>query len=110
MSGAETDGLTFEVRNGVSRVRVGVMDAALDAVSSLATPSTRALRQRSFDRFRTLINEAARMKLATLPAGFHGTIMLTKDDLRRVPPQFGTPLFGSVARETTRPAPAILGT
>jgi hypothetical protein len=60
------------------------------------------LRRRSFDRFRTLINVAAKLKLRTLPPGAIGPIVLTHEDLRCVPPETGVPSFGSSARGPIR--------
>jgi hypothetical protein len=67
------------------------------------------LRRRSFDRFRTLINVAANLKLRTLPSGSIGLIVLTREDLRRVPPETGVPSFGSTARGPTRAAASLVG-
>jgi len=97
------DGIRFEVRSGMRKVNCNVSDDALEAVSGLTAPSTATLRRRSFDRFRTLINTAATLKLASLPAGFDDPMMLTRDDLRRVPAVTGEPEFGSALR--SRPAP-----
>lgn len=95
--------IRFEVRDGIRRISCAVLGDALDAVSGLTVPSTVALRQRSFDRFRTLINVAAQLKLKTLPAESLGPIVLTGEDLHRVPPQAGMPSFGSSARHSARP-------
>ena len=67
------------------------------------------LRRRSFDRFRTLINVAAKLKLRTLPSGSIGLIVLTREDLRRVPPETGVPSFGSSARGPIRTAASLVG-
>lgn len=88
----------FEVRDGVRRVICSVSDEALEAASGLAAPSTPVLRRKSFDRFRTLIDAAAKLKLNTLPAGSLGPIVLSSQDLRCVPPAAGVPLFGSMSR------------
>jgi Protein of unknown function (DUF1488) len=105
MDAARDAGFTrFEVRDGMRRVGCNVSDEALEAVSGLTGPSTPALRRRSFDRFRTLINAAAVLRLSTLPLGFVGPIVLTSADLRHVPPVTGEPLFGSSPRGLTRPA------
>ncbi len=88
----------FEVRDGIRRVRFNVSDEALEAVSGLAAPSTATLRRRSFDRFRTLIETAAKLKLKTLPPGFVGPVALSSGDLRCVPPEVGVPAFGSNGR------------
>ncbi len=91
-----TGSIRFEVRDGIRRVTCTVLDEALDAVSGLALPSTPMLRRRAFDRFRTLINAAATLKLAGLPAS--ASIELTHDDLRRVPVAAGAPAFGTAGR------------
>ncbi len=90
----------FEVRVGIRRVSCDVLDEALEAASGLAAPSTVVLRRKSFDRFRTLIDAAARLKLGTLPPGFSGPVVLSSGDLRRVPPQAGVPVFGHAGRGT----------
>jgi hypothetical protein len=95
--------LNFEIRHGMHRIRCGVLDDALDAVSGQTAPSNATLRRRSFDRFRTLINAAASVKLATMPSDFAGPLVLTRDDLRRVPTQPGAPSFGSAPRVQNRP-------
>ncbi len=88
----------FEVRDGIRRIRCSVSEEALEAVSGLAVPSTTALRRRSFDRFRTLIDAAAKLKLKTLPPGSTGPVALSSRDLRCVPPAAGVPLYGSSQR------------
>jgi hypothetical protein len=95
--------IRFEVRDGIRRVTCAVLDDALEAAAGLATPSTLSLRRRSFDRFRTLIDAAALMKLKTLPTGSAGMIVLTRSDLRSVPPQNGVPSFGTAQRGMTPP-------
>lgn len=95
--------IRFEVRDGIRRVTCAVLDDALEAAAGLATPSTITLRRRSFDRFRTLIDAAAQMKLKTLPSGSADMIMLTRGDLRGVPPQSGVPSFGTGQRGTMPP-------
>ncbi len=97
MSGTE-GGTRFEVRDGMRRISCTVSDEALEAVSGLPTPSSAALRRKSFDRFRTLINAAATLKLVTLPPGFAGPLALDDADLRRVPAEKGVPVYGSSAR------------
>jgi hypothetical protein len=99
--------IRFEIRDGIRRVSFAVSDEALEGVSSLTAPSTVMLRRRSFDRFRTLINVAAKLKLRTLPSGSIGLIVLTGEDLRRVPPETGVPSFGSSARGPTRTASLV---
>ena len=68
--------IRFEIRDGIRRISFAVSDEALEAVSGLPAPSTVMLRRRSFDRFRTLINVAANLKLRTLPSGSIGLIVL----------------------------------
>lgn len=97
-SALERNPIHFEVRDGIRRVGCDVSDEALEAVSGLAVPSTAASRRKSFDRFRTLIHAAAKLKLQTLPPGFAGPVVLSSGDLRRVPPEAGTPAFGAAAR------------
>jgi hypothetical protein len=106
-SAVEGNVIRFEIRDGMRRIGCAVLGDALEAVSGLTVPSTVMLRQRSFDRFRTLINVAARPKLKTLSAGSSGPVILTREDLRRVPPEAGVPSFGSSARGPTRPASPI---
>lgn len=94
-------GLTqFEVRDGIRRIKCNVSEEALEAVSGLALPSTNALRRRSFDRFRTLIDAAAKLKIKTLPADFSGPLALSSGDLRSVPHEAGVPSYGSSPRGT----------
>ena len=100
----ECNVIRFEVRDGSRRIGFAVSDDALDALSGLISPSTPTMRRKSFDRFRTLINAAAMLKLKALPPGSVGPILLTQRDLRRVPPEIGTPLFGSCARGAPRTA------
>lgn len=90
--------IQFEVRDGIHRVICNVSEEALEAVSGLSAPSTTALRQRSFDRFRGLIDAAAKLKLKTLSPGWVGPLMLSSGDLRSVPPVNGVPAFGSSPR------------
>jgi hypothetical protein len=97
-------GIQFEIRNGVHKVNCSISDDALEAVSGLTAPSTLSSRRRSFDRFRTLINKAATMKLAGLPEGAGDPMMLTRDDLRRVPAVTGEPEYGSAVRSRPQPA------
>ena len=96
-------GICFEIRSGMRKVSCSISDDALEAASGLTAPSTVTLRRRSFDRFRTLINQAATLKLANLPADCNDPMMLTRDDLRRVPAVTGEPQYGIAVR--TRPAP-----
>ena len=90
--------IRFEVRNGVRRISCTVSHEALEAASALSARSGPALCRRSFDRFRTVIQSAATLRIAALPPDFDGPIALTSVDLRRVPPQHGAPLFGVAAR------------
>jgi len=53
---AEGTVIRFEIRDGIHRISCAVLYDALEAVSGLTVPSTVALRQRSFDRFRTLVS------------------------------------------------------
>ena len=77
--------IRFEVRDGIRRIGCTVSDEALEAASGLAAPSTTGSRRKSFDRFRMLINAAAKLKLGMLPPGFAGPVALSSEDLRRVP-------------------------
>ncbi len=95
--------IRFEVRDGIRRVTCAVLDDALEAAAGLATPSTVTLRRRSFDRFRTLIDAAAQMKLKTRPTGSAELLVLTRMDLRGVPPQNGVPSFGTAQRGMSQP-------
>jgi len=104
---AEGNVIRFEIRDGIRRISCAVLYDALEAVSGLTVPSTVALRQRSFDRFRTLINVAAKLKLRTLSSGSIGPIILDREDLRRVPPEAGVPSFGSSTRTPTGPVSSI---
>ena len=95
----------FEIRDGIRRISCSVADDALEAASGLTVPSTLVLRRRSFDRFRTLIDAAAQLKLRALPSGSAGPILVTREDLQSVPPQTGEPPYGSSSgRGTARPA------
>lgn len=99
-----TNFICFEIRDGSRRIGCAVSDEALDAVSGLISPSTPLMRRKSFDRFRTLINAAAMLKLKSLSSGPVGSIVLTQRDLRRVPPETGAPAFGSCGRGMSRTA------
>lgn len=85
----------FQVRAGIRLISCDVADEALEAVSSLALPSTSSTRRKSFDRFRTLIDAAAKLKLKDLPPGFGGPLALSSEDLFRVPPPPRTSAYGS---------------
>ncbi len=100
----ENNFIRFEIRDGSRRIGCAVSDEALDPVSGLISPSTPLMRRKSFDRFRTLINGAAMLKLRSLPSGPVGPIVLTKRDLRGVPPEARTPPFGSCGRGMSRTA------
>ena len=101
--------IQFEIRDGIHRISCAVSSEALEAVSGLTVPSTVTLRRRSFDRFRTLINAAAKLKLRALPSGSIGPIVLTSEDLRSVPPDAGVPSFGRSARGPIRSASLVGG-
>ena len=90
--------IQFEVRDGARLVACAVSDEALDAVSGLAMPSSTALRRRAFDRFRGLIDAAAKLKIKTLSPGWVGPLTISSGDLRSVPPTMGMPLFGTSPR------------
>jgi hypothetical protein len=87
----------FEIRDRTRRISCAISDEALEAASCLTVPSTAILRNRSFNRFRALIDAAAKLKLSTMPAGFAGPLAILSDDLRRVPEQEGVPQFGSTS-------------
>ncbi|MBB2200886.1 DUF1488 family protein [Gluconacetobacter tumulisoli] len=96
--------IRFEVQDGSRRVGCMVSGEALEAAAGLALPSTSLSRRRSFDRFRTLINAAAKLKLAGTAQRQDGCLILESEDLRRVPPEAGVPLFGSFFRDNSRAA------
>ncbi len=102
----DDDLIGFEIRDGARRIRCEVSNQALEAASGLADGSPAILRRRSFDRFRTLINAAAALRISTLPPGSVGPILLTARDLRRVPAEQGAPVFGVAARVTATRAVA----
>lgn len=102
----ETGVTRFEVRDGSRRVSCVVLDDALGAASGLTGPLTDTVRRTSFDRFRTLIDAAAKLKLQAWRGGPGTPLVLTSDDLRRVPPRTGVPAFGSRLRALDRPAVA----
>ncbi len=85
----------FDVRDRTRRIVCAVSDEALEAVSDLPAPCTDLMRRRSFDRFRSLIDTAAKLKLSAMPSDFPGPMLLSSDDLRRVPAEQGVPAFGS---------------
>ena len=93
---AENAAIRFEVRHGNRRINCTVLDEALQAAAGLTEPMTTVLRRGSFDRFRMLIDAAAKLKMEmTNPST---AITLSSTDLRRVPTQHGAPAFGSTAR------------
>ncbi|WP_428375648.1 DUF1488 family protein [Lichenicoccus sp.] len=96
----------FQVRNGIHLITCNVSDEALEAVACLDAASSMSLRRRSFDRFRMLIEAAAKLKLATMPADFDGRLVLSSRDLRLVPPVAGVPVYGSLGRRAPDPAVA----
>jgi len=98
------DMIQFQLQHGMRRITCTVSDDALEAASGLVPPSTLMLRRRSFDRFRTLINVAAQMKLARAPLGTDTALLLTREDLSRVPQETGAPPFGTPARGIKTPA------
>lgn len=106
LSALTTTNITFEIRSGIHRVQCGVANEALDAASGCIEPSTPALRRRSFDRFRTLIHEAAMIQFGARPPGCVDPILVTSADLRRVPSRTGSPNMGTLGRDamTARPA------
>lgn len=87
----------FEVCDRARRIACAVTDDALENIGNLSLPSTDMLRRRSFDRFRTVIDAAARLKLATLPTTFLGPMLLSMEDLCKVPAQAGRPQVGSLS-------------
>lgn len=105
--GLDAGATRFQIRDGIRLINCNVSDEALEAVSGLTAPSTTALRRKSFDRFRTLINAAAKLKLKTLPPEFIGLLALTSRDLRRVPPETGVPLYGSAQRSVVPAAARV---
>jgi len=90
----------FQVRAGIRLISCAVADEALEAVAGLALPSTSLTRRKSFDRFRTLIDAAAKLKLEDFSEGFGGPLVLSSGDLRRVPAKSGVPSYGSARRGT----------
>ncbi|TLU73501.1 DUF1488 family protein [Lichenicoccus roseus] len=102
----DPDLVWFQVRNGIHLITCNVSDEALEAVSSLEAESSMSLRRRSFDRFRMLIEAAARLKLTSMPADFSGRLVLSSRDLRLVPPAAGVPVYGSLGRRAPDPAVA----
>lgn len=90
--------IRFEIQAGQGRVNCDVADEALEGVSRLTTPSTPTARRQAFQRFRTLIHAAAEMKLATMPPGFTGPLLLSSGDLRRVTTDRGAPAYGTPVR------------
>jgi hypothetical protein len=89
--------IRFEIRDRTRRISCAISDEALEAASNLPLPSTATSRQRSFSRFRTLIDVAARLKLSHMPDSFNGPLTILSDDLRHVPDLEGLPQFGSMS-------------
>jgi hypothetical protein len=87
----------FEIRDQTRRISCVVSNEALEVASNLPLPSTIMSRQRSFNRFRTLIDVAARLKLSRMPGGFTGSLTILPDDLRHVPDLEGAPQFGTMS-------------
>jgi hypothetical protein len=87
--GADANGINFEIRDGIRRIRCSVPNEVMDAVSGLPAPLTDGLRRRSFDRFRTVIHGAAMLKLKDLPAGSTGPIVLLRRDLNALAAEGG---------------------
>jgi hypothetical protein len=100
----EDEAIRFEIQDRMRRVSYAVSNEALEAAAGLPELSSPMLRRRSFDRFRTLIHRAAGLRLAVLPPGFDGPIVLTSRDLRAVPPEKDMPVFGRSAGVPARPA------
>ena len=94
--------IRFEIRDGIRRISCAVSNEALDGASGLTDACTPAGRRKSFERFRTLIHAAALLRLEEQPLG-SDPIILTGRDLRRVPPQVGTPTSGSFKNKPTLP-------
>lgn len=101
---SESAPVKFEVQVGPRRISCTVTDEALEVASGLTLPSTSALRRRSFDRFRMLIDAAAKFKIEALPAVFPGPLAIGIADLRRVPPPKGVPLLGTSSRHMEKTA------
>ncbi len=95
--------VSFEVRMGNRRVRCIVSEEALGAASGTALPLTSVTRRGAFDRFRVLIDAAAKLKMALPETAGLAEITLTPGDLRRVVPTHDSPPFGSSPRPTSRP-------
>jgi len=77
----EGSAISFEIRDGIRRIKCSVPNELIDAVSGLPAPLTDGLRRRSFDRFRTVMHGAAMQRLKDLPAGSPGPIVLARRDL-----------------------------
>ncbi len=74
--------IKFEVMSGSRRVHCSISNETMDRALCLPPPMTPALRGRSFYRFRSLIHDAALLKLKDLPEGCSDTIELTPRDQR----------------------------
>ena len=101
---APSDEVSFEVRLANRRVRCVVSEEALCAVSGTTLPLTSVTRRGAFDRFRVLIDAAAKLKMELPETKDLQAITLTPGDLRRVVPSHDSPPFGSSPRPTSRPA------
>lgn len=88
----------FEILVGTRRISCGVSNEALEAAAGLALPSTSVARRRSFDRFRTLIHSAAKLKFSDSIEKMDDYVLVQSDDLRRVPLEKGVPVFGTTTR------------
>ncbi|GBQ21422.1 DUF1488 family protein [Tanticharoenia sakaeratensis] len=98
----------FEVQDGIRRVRCFVSREALEGAAGLALPSTPSSRQLSFNRFRMLINSAAKAKLARNPLKTGDHLTLECEDLRVMPAEAGVPLFGTQKTHYTPATPRQL--
>ncbi|MFT8247152.1 hypothetical protein [Roseomonas sp. BN140053] len=87
--------IQFEVRHREQRVVCRVLNEALEGASRLEASATDLHRRKSFDRFRMLIDAAAKLKLTTLPGNVVQPLLICSEDLLRVPPEHGVPQFGS---------------
>ncbi|CAM3190234.1 hypothetical protein CFR75_16390 [Komagataeibacter xylinus] len=100
---AKTEAASFQIASGTGRVEFIVSDEALEAAACLARPSTAAARQHAFQRFRVLIDAAAKLKLARSGKTAGATLFLSSEDLRHVPHEKGMPVFGHVPRPVLVP-------
>jgi hypothetical protein len=95
--------IRFEICDGMRRVSCAVSNDALDTASGMTDPCTAASRRRSFERFRTLVHAAALLRLEAQLPGSVDPIIVTDADLRSVPPQVGTPRFGTSGKRPALP-------